>query len=224
VEDRGLEAQSAPPRHSALYPPEKSPPSLHHSVVGLVEAGLGVRPLPPSYRCARRIYTCREEKGREEIDRWMALSTDATWLRLPLLMLLAPAASLSLSSRVLVGTRKGRGSSAWGNVTLPLYFFPVLIPALSGFSLSSSALRLCLVWLVGVGIETGLRNRKVGSGHGPAHLNPAPVLAAQLNSSMIVSSLRCMYRRCRVSLRFSFRLSDADWHNGPFHWRVAVLW
>jgi hypothetical protein len=46
------------------------------------------------------IYTVPLEKGW--MDRWLALSTDATWLRLPLLMLLAsaaaPAASLPPSS------------------------------------------------------------------------------------------------------------------------------
>jgi hypothetical protein len=105
----------------------------------------------------------------------MALSTDATWLRLPLLMLLGPAAAPSLSSRIVlslshvfVGTtgRKGRGRSAWGNVTLPLYFFPVLFPLslsldfLSPPLLCASRLSVLARWNWKRG--SGLRNRKLG--------------------------------------------------------------
>jgi hypothetical protein len=139
-----------------------------------VAAGLGVRPLPPSYRCARRIYTCSEEKGREEIDRWMALSTDATWLRLPLLMLLGPAAAPSLSSRIVlslshvfVGTtgRKGRGRSAWGNVTshfisFPFYSLSLSLDFLSPPLLCASRLSVLARWNWKRG--SGLRNRKLG--------------------------------------------------------------
>jgi hypothetical protein len=103
------------------------------------------------------------------MDRWLALSTDATWLRLPLLMLLASDAALRPPSLLSLSRKKGRDGGLVRTEMGLSHFISFLFYSRSPFSLSLSSyapppLTLCAsVWSE---LETGQASEieKRGSG------------------------------------------------------------